>query len=72
LRDATNGVSASIDQHGKILGRSPQFETHVLSGEALPCSGATPYVRAGNLPVILLPALGAPVSGVLIARRRPV
>jgi hypothetical protein len=29
-------------------------------------------VRAGNLPVILLPALGAPVSGVLIARRRPV
>jgi len=47
------------------------LKPHVLSGEAVPRSGVTPYVRAGNLPVILL-ALGAPVCGVLIARRRPV
>lgn len=54
LRVTTNGVSAIIDQHGKIRGRSPQFETHVLSGEAVPHSGATPYVRLGNWPVVSL------------------
>jgi apolipoprotein N-acyltransferase len=71
LRVTTNGVSAIIDQHGKIRGRSPQFETHVLTGEAVPHSGATPYVRTGNLPVILL-VLGIVIYGVLAARRRPV
>ncbi len=54
LRVTTNGVSAIIDQHGKIRSRSPQFETHVLSGEAVPHSGATPYVRFGNWPVVSL------------------
>jgi len=71
LRVTTNGVSAIIDQHGKIRGRSPQFKTYVLSGEAVPHAGATPYVRAGNLPVILL-VLGVLIYGVLAARRRPV
>jgi apolipoprotein N-acyltransferase len=56
-------VSAIIDQRGKILSRSPQFETYVLSGKAAPHSGATPYAQTGNLPVILL---------VLAARRWPV
>ncbi len=71
LRVTTNGVSAIIDERGKIRGRSPQFETHVLSGEAVPRRGATPYARAGNLPVILL-SLGMLVAGALVARRRPV
>ena len=71
LRVTTNGVSAIIDQRGKILGRSPQFATHVLSGEAVPHTGATPYVRAGNLPVILL-VVGILLYGVLAVRRRPV
>ena len=71
LRVTTNGVSAIIDQHGSIRARSPQFETHVLSGEAVPYTGATPYVRVGNLPVILL-AFGILIVGILAARRRPV
>jgi apolipoprotein N-acyltransferase len=71
LRVTTNGVSAIIDARGKILGRSPQFETYVLTGEAVPRSGATPYVRAGNLPVILL-VLGIVIYAVWAARRRPV
>ena len=54
LRVTTNGVSAIIDPHGKILGRSPQFETYVLTGEAVPHSGATPYVVFGNWPVVSL------------------
>jgi apolipoprotein N-acyltransferase len=71
LRVTTNGVSAIIDQHGEILGRSPQFETFVLTGEAVPHSGATPYVRGGNLPVILL-VLGILLYGGLVVRRAPV
>jgi apolipoprotein N-acyltransferase len=70
LRVTTNGVSAIIDQHGKILGRSPQFETHVLSGEAVPHRGTTPYARAGNLPVMLL-VLGVFLYAGLAARRQP-
>ena len=69
LRVTTNGVSAIIDQHGKIRARSPQFETHVLTGEAVPYAGATPYVRTGNLPVILL-ILGVLIYGGLAARRQ--
>jgi hypothetical protein len=34
-------------------------------------SGATPYVRTGNLPVILL-VLGVVLYGGLAARRKPV
>ena len=71
LRVTTNGISALIDERGTIISRSPQFQTHVLTGEAVPRRGATPYVRTGNLPVILL-ALGIVLYGVLAARRRPV
>jgi apolipoprotein N-acyltransferase len=68
LRVTTNGVSAIIDERGMIRGRSPQFETHVLTGEAVPRRGATPYVRTGNLPVILL-VLALVLYGGLTARR---
>lgn len=52
LRATTNGISAIIDAKGKILARSPQFETHVVTGNAQPRQGATPYVRGGNYPVL--------------------
>ena len=54
LRVTTNGVSAIIDERGRILKRSPQFVTHVLTGEAVPRRGATPYVLLGNAPLVLL------------------
>jgi len=54
LRATTNGVSAIVDHRGQIRGRSPQFETHVLTGEARAYRGATPYVRFGNLPALML------------------
>jgi len=54
LRATTNGISAIIDARGKILARSPQFETHVVTGEAQPRRGAAPYVRWGNYPVLAL------------------
>ena len=63
LRVTTNGISALVDEHGRILQRSPQFEMAVLRGEVQPRTGATPYVRWGNAPVaglaFLLVALAA-------------
>ena len=46
----------------------PQFRPAVLTGRVTPREGATPYLRYGNLPVLVLAflALGAGV----VARRR--
>jgi len=52
MRATTNGVSALVDYRGKIISRSPQFETFVLQGSVQPRTGATPYSRLGNTPVL--------------------
>jgi apolipoprotein N-acyltransferase len=54
LRATNNGVSAVIDHRGTVLATSPQFEVAVLDGEIQPQQGATPYVRVGNWPVLLV------------------
>jgi apolipoprotein N-acyltransferase len=69
LRATTNGVSAVIDARGRIVARSPQFQTAVLTASAEPRRGATPYVRLGNLPAVLL-ALALVLAGAWRARRR--
>lgn len=53
IRATTNGISALVDHKGRILARSPQFETFVLTGQVQPRTGATPYVRVGNYPVVI-------------------
>jgi len=54
LRVTTNGITALVNHKGVIMARAPQFETAVLSGEVQPRSGTTPYILAGNYPVLLL------------------
>ena len=54
LRATNNGISAIIDEKGKILAESRQFEADVLSGSVKLFHGTTPYARWGNWPVILL------------------
>ncbi|MBK8181567.1 MAG: apolipoprotein N-acyltransferase [Candidatus Competibacteraceae bacterium] len=61
---ATNtGISAIIDDRGRITAQGPQFQATVVRGEVQPRRGLTPYARFGDLPVvilvILLLALGA-------------
>ncbi|HAZ60077.1 MAG TPA: apolipoprotein N-acyltransferase [Gammaproteobacteria bacterium] len=52
---ATNtGISALIGPDGGLIARSRQFEQEVLRGDLPVYTGATPYVRLGNLPVALL------------------
>ncbi|MEB4591756.1 apolipoprotein N-acyltransferase [Candidatus Thiothrix sp. Deng01] len=70
LRATNNGVSAIINEKGKVLKTGPQYEATVISGYAVPLSGTTPYVRTGNwliIPLMLI-LLGVPL---LLARRKP-
>lgn len=54
LRATNTGITAIISPRGEVVARSPQFETHVLNGVVQPYTGATPYVRFGNWPVLLI------------------
>jgi len=54
LRADNAGLSAVIDHRGKLLAVSPQFKQSVVQASVQPMTGATPYVRLGNWPVLLL------------------
>ncbi len=54
LRTTNTGITAIISPQGRVVASAPQFEPHVLTGNVQPYAGATPYVRFGNWPVILL------------------
>lgn len=52
---ATNtGVSAIIDDRGRIVARGVQFRPVVVRGEVRPLRGLTPYSRFGDLPTVIL------------------
>jgi apolipoprotein N-acyltransferase len=71
LRVTTNGISALINARGKIVKRSPQFATQVLSGTAQPMQGATPYVHVGNYGVLTLILLSLAWASYLRRRTSP-
>jgi apolipoprotein N-acyltransferase len=54
LRSTNTGVSAIIGPDGGIRARSPLLGLDVLKGEILPLAGETPYVRFGNLAILIL------------------
>ena len=54
MRATNTGISAMIDNNGKVYSAAPQFKEFVLSAQAQPMMGATPYVRLGNYPIIVL------------------
>jgi apolipoprotein N-acyltransferase len=70
LRATNTGVTAIVDAQGDVVARLPTFTEGVLNGKAQGRIGATPYVLAGNYPIVLLSLLciGA---GIWNARRRP-
>ncbi len=72
LRSTNSGISALIDEKGRVRERSPLFVPYVLSGDVVPMKGMTPYLRFGNRLVVAL-ALAALGAAALIARRqRPI
>ena len=54
IRATSTGISAFIDAEGRVVEQGPQFEPVIMTGEVQPRTGATPYVRFGNTPVIVL------------------
>ena len=57
LRATNTGVTAMIDARGKVWQTSEMCTTAALHGLAQGFTGATPYVRAGNYPVLGLAGL---------------
>ncbi|MDP2227466.1 MAG: apolipoprotein N-acyltransferase [Moraxellaceae bacterium] len=57
IRATNNGISAIIGADGQVRERAPQFERLVLRADVAAYRGQTPYVLAGNLPVLLLMAV---------------
>ncbi len=54
LRSTNTGVTAAMDEKGRIVKALPQFTRGVLEVEAVPRQGVTPYVRWKDAPVLLL------------------
>lgn len=71
LRASNTGPSAVIDHQGRVRARSPQFKPHVLTARVQRTEGTTPYVRFGDLPVVLL-ATGLFILGVSRRNRAPI
>jgi apolipoprotein N-acyltransferase len=62
LRSTNSGITAIIDHRGDIRAVAPQFVETSLRGTFQARSGATPYVRFGDLPILVLMGLAAALS----------
>ncbi len=67
LRTTNTGITAIVDDGGRLLSVAPVGKEAVLSGEIRPLAGATPASWWGDLPVILLSTL---LLAVALWRRR--
>ena len=54
LRATNTGMTAIIDQRGRVLQAAPEFTAAVVSGDVQGYAGATPYVRWGDIPILVL------------------
>ncbi|MDE0310410.1 MAG: apolipoprotein N-acyltransferase [Acidiferrobacterales bacterium] len=68
LRAANKGISAAVDHKGNVVAQLMQDEGKVLKTQITPKSGSTPYVRFGNVPVLLLCVISFALA---LVRRRP-
>jgi apolipoprotein N-acyltransferase len=68
VRAANDGISAVIGPRGEFVARAPDFAQAVLKAAVVPRVGQPPYVRYGNMPLLLLAA--AALLGALWARLR--
>lgn len=57
VRATNDGISAIIDEQGRVLQRTQQFRKDVLQGDIRLFSQQTPFARWGSWPVLLLATL---------------
>jgi len=68
VRATNTGVTAAIDERGRVAGRLPQFTQGALEASPVPRAGATPFVRWGNHPALAL-TLALLAAGAIRRRR---
>ena len=54
VRSTNTGVTAIIDEQGRVTSQLPVFTEGVLTGSVQARTGITPYVRLGDLPILLI------------------
>ncbi|MGK0442169.1 MAG: apolipoprotein N-acyltransferase [Pseudohongiellaceae bacterium] len=54
LRSTGSGVSAIVDERGRIVTLGPQFKQAIIRGEAKVMVGATPFSQVGSWPILSL------------------
>ncbi len=69
LRATNTGVTAVVDPRGRVAARLPAFTEGVLEARVEGRTGATPYVRTGNAPVLALAGLIVGIA-LILGRRR--
>jgi apolipoprotein N-acyltransferase len=52
IRATNTGISGFINAQGQLLATGAQFEPVQMSMNVQPRTGATPYTRVGNWPVV--------------------
>jgi len=67
LRATNTGMTAIVDADGRLQSVLPPFTRAALVGEVQPYAGATPFVRWGNWPLVVLAAI---FVGLAAGRRR--
>jgi apolipoprotein N-acyltransferase len=54
IRGTNNGISAIIDEQGRVVTRSEQFVRQTLTGEVQVMLGSTPFSGIGSTPIIVI------------------
>ena len=57
VRATNTGVTAIINEHGQVNSELPGFKQEILIGNIQARIGKTPYVRFGDLPILILSLL---------------
>ncbi len=57
LRATNTGISAIMDEQGRVLESLPWGKRGVITGKVQPLAGSTPWARGGNWPLLLLTLL---------------
>jgi apolipoprotein N-acyltransferase len=70
LRATNTGATAVIDHKGRVAAQLPPFQRATLAASVQGYRGATPYIRFGNMPFVLL-ALAALAAARFLSRKTP-
>jgi len=69
VRSTNTGVTAAIDERGRVVARLAAFTAGSVVAGIVPRSGMTPYARTGDAPVVVILVVAIGVLA-LLARRR--